>query len=70
MSDRPIPPSDENGRSRATPSELTLHLCGPSKTCLHVYDKREPIIIDGLVRGDTLVCSKCGRSAFEEAAWL
>lgn len=48
--------------------ELTLFLCGPSK-CEHDYSKREPIVIDGQERGDTLVCSKCGRSAFEEDQW-
>jgi hypothetical protein len=60
-----------NGESR-TPTPLppvTLFMCGPSK-CEHDYNRYEPIIVDGQERGETLVCSKCGRSAFEEAQWL
>lgn len=48
---------------------VTLFVCGPSK-CEHVYDRYEPIIQDGRTVGETLVCSKCGRTAYEEAQWL
>jgi hypothetical protein len=50
--------------------ELTVFLCGPSK-CEHVYDREEIITNSaGEQCGMTKVCSKCGRSAFEEDAWL
>ena len=52
-----------------TDQGVTLFLCGPSK-CEHDYSKYEPIIENGRNVGETLVCSKCGRTAFEEAAWL
>lgn len=48
---------------------LTLFMCGPSH-CDHDYSRYEPIIQNGREVGETAVCSKCGRTAFEEAAWL
>lgn len=50
------------------PDDLTLFMCGPSK-CEHDYSRYEPIVIDGRECGETLVCAKCGRTAFEEAQW-
>ncbi len=47
---------------------LTIFLCGPSK-CEHDYAGLEPIIENGKEVGGTAVCSKCGRSAFDEEAW-
>ncbi len=56
---------------RSTPNDaLTLHMCGPSK-CEHAYDREEIITnLAGEQVGMTKVCSKCGRSAFEEDQWL
>ena len=48
---------------------LTVFACGPSQ-CEHDYNGYEPIIEDGREIGGTAVCSKCGRTAFDEAAWL
>ncbi len=58
MSQSPVPSGEP----------VTLFMCGPSK-CEHDYNRYVPIIIDGQERGSTLVCSKCGRTAFQEAAW-
>lgn len=49
--------------------DLIVYCCGP-KRCEHVYDKEETIIEDSLVRGATLVCSKCGTRAIDNAMWV
>lgn len=54
---------------KKTDEEVTIFLCGPRK-CEHDYSGWEDIVIDGQVRGGTAVCTKCGRTAFSEAAWL
>lgn len=56
-------------RQDSTAEPLTVFLCGPSK-CEHDYSGWQDIVVDGQVRGGTAVCSKCGRSAIDEAAWL
>lgn len=48
--------------------EVTLHLCGPSK-CEHDYSGEMPIEDGERLIGSTAVCVKCGRTAYEEAAW-
>lgn len=47
---------------------ITVLLCGPSK-CEHDYSGWEDIVEDGRVVGGTAVCSKCGCTAYDEAAW-
>lgn len=54
---------------KTSAGDLTMFMCGPSK-CDHDYSGWQPIMIDGKERGGTAVCSKCGRTAYEEAVWL
>lgn len=57
------------GDAAATPKPaVTVFLCGPSK-CDHDYSRSEPILVDDRIVGESAVCSKCGRSAFEEGVW-
>ena len=58
-----------NSANNAQQGNVTLFLCGPSK-CEHDYSGYIPIIIDGQECGSTLVCRKCGCTAFQEDQWL
>lgn len=50
--------------------EVTLFICGPkANPCDHKFDRYEPIIQDGREVGETIVCSLCGVSAFEQSMW-
>ena len=51
-------------------SEVTLFVCGPNKTCVHDYAGWQDIIEDGRIVGGTAICTKCGRTAYEEAQWM
>lgn len=43
-----------------------VRTCGIDPECDHVMDQYEPIFSeDGRKCGETLVCSKCGTSAYE-----
>ena len=48
--------------------QVTLFLCGPS-SCEHDYSKYVPIIEDGREVGETLVCAKCGTTAYNASLW-
>lgn len=48
----------------------TVFLCGPNRKCDHVMDRYEPIVdSDGRECGATLVCSRCGETAFNMSVW-
>ena len=51
------------------PTPLTIFLCGPNKKCEHDYSESQDIFEDGEVIGETTVCTKCGKPAYEEAQW-
>lgn len=49
--------------------EVTIFLCGPNRTCDHVFDKWENLYDGDRVSGETTVCSKCGETAFGLSLW-
>lgn len=52
------------------PPAIILFVCGPDRTCDHQMDHYEPIYdSDGRTCGVTLVCAKCGMTAFDMAQW-
>lgn len=49
---------------------VTIFECGPNRDCEHEMDAYEDLYDDdGRVCGSTLVCSKCGQSAFNLSLW-
>jgi len=49
---------------------VAVFLCGPNRECEHLMDRYEPITdSEGRECGATLVCSKCGETAFNLSAW-
>ena len=51
---------------------ITIFVCGPNRwKCEHDYSRYVDILdSEGKFCGQTLVCSKCGRTAYDEAQWL
>ena len=50
-------------------AEITLFVC-PPKTCEHSWDKWVPIMGEHEEEcGQTLACSKCGMTKFDQSQW-
>lgn len=56
----------------ATPTDevVAVFVCGPNRTCEHEMNGYVDILdTDGRPCGSTLVCSKCGETAFNLSMW-
>ena len=62
-------PKSQSHEPAPAAAPVTIYICSMSR-CEHHYPDTVQIIRDGVQVGQTLICSKCGRTAFEEAAWL
>jgi hypothetical protein len=52
-----------------TEPAVAYFLCGPNRTCKHVFDKWEEFRDSDGCYGGTAVCSLCGESAFNISLW-
>lgn len=48
---------------------VTLFMCGPNRKCEHDYSDYQDIVEDGKIIGWTVLCVKCGQTAYEEDQW-
>lgn len=52
------------------PENVTIFECGPNKVCDHAMESYIDLYDEnGRICGSTLVCSKCGETAFNISMW-